>query len=301
MIVDIHAHLGDLRQPGQSDLSPITVASLIGRLDEEGIDRAVVLPWPASPEAVSFPGLFDPLAGVVAQIEAAAARPDRLVPFANADPRWGGNRADADFAWFFDRCAERGCRGLGEVAGNLPFDDPRVVNLFHQAGARGWPVLIESCGPGPGRYGLVDEPGSPRLDRLLGKVPETIVIGHGPGFWAEIGAGLSAEEKSGYPSGPIAEEGSLWRLLSTHRNLYADISAQSGWNALTRDPQAGLRFVRTFADRLLFGTDTCFADAGRRAPQLAWLRALRASGAIDPATFDAIAGGNACRLLSIAE
>src|SRR5262249_58085720 len=139
--------------------------------------------------------------------------------------------------------------------------DRRGVNLFRHCGRWHLPVLFHGTGPGEGLYGLVDDVGASRLARLLEQVPDTIVVGHGPGFWAEIAADPSPEDKSRYPAGPIREEGSLPRMLRTYPNLFADISAGSGHNALTRDPAYGVSFIHEFQDRLLFGTDVCFGDA----------------------------------------
>jgi predicted TIM-barrel fold metal-dependent hydrolase len=298
MVIDMHAHMGDLRSPATMERKPVTIADLLIRLDEEGIDRAVLLPWPACPEAITFPGLFAPEPDVVSQIRAAAARPDRLIPFGNVDPRWGGNSADTDFGWLLEKYVDLGCVGMGEVSANIPFDDPRVVNLFRQCGERELPVTIESTGPGPGHYGFIDEVGSPHLERLLQQVPDTIVIGHGPGFWAEIGADVTSDSKSQYPRGPVAQEGSLARLFRTYSNLFADLSAMSGHNALTRDPDYGTRFLLEFQDRLMFGTDTCFAEPDARLPILDNLRSLMSQGKLDSDAFEKLTHRNARRVLT---
>lgn len=272
MIIDMHAHIGDLRSPSNLESTPVTVENLITRLDEEGIDKAVVLPWPACPEAVKLVGLFSPQAHIVSQVRAACSRPDRLIPFGNADPRWGGNSSHTDFSWMLEKFVEMGCVGMGEVSANIYFDDPRVVNLFHQCGRWNLPVTIESTGPGEGKYEFIDEVGSPHLERLLQKVPGTVIVGHGPGFWAEIASGLTNKEKAGYPTGPIVKEGSLSRLFRTYHNLYADLSARSGFNAITRDKAYGISFLNEFQDRLMFGTDVIFADREGQAPHLEYLQ-----------------------------
>ena len=297
MIIDMHAHIADLRKPSTLDRTPVTVENLIARLDEEGIDKAVVLPWPPCPEAVDFPGLFSSEPDVAGQIRAAARHPDRLILFGNADPRWGWNSSRTDFSWLLARFVEMGCVGMGEVCAGIYFDDPRTVNLFRQCGEWELPVTIDGTGPEEGQYGFFDEVGSPHLERLLQQVPETIVIGHGRGFWSEIGAGLTPEEKSGHPKGPIAEEGSVPRLLRKYPNLYADISAWSGYNALTRDEDYGVRFLNTFQDRLLFGTDVVFGDEEGRMPHLEHLQRLRAEGKIGQEAFDKITFRNALRIL----
>jgi predicted TIM-barrel fold metal-dependent hydrolase len=295
MIIDMHTHVGDFRSPTALERAPVTFEGLIARLDEEGIDKAVLLPlWP-NPEGILFPYLFSPYPDVVSQIREAGRFSDRLILFGNVDPRAGGNSSRTDFSWVLEKFIEMGCVGIGEVTANLPADDPRVVNLFKQCGQWHLPVLIHVTGPGEGFYGLIDEVGSPRLERLLQQAPDTLIIGHGPGFWSEIGDGLTPESKSGYPQGPIANEGSVPRLLRTYPNLYADISAHSGYNALTRDEAFGIRFLNEFQDKLLFGTDVCFGDAQGRMPHLPYFRSLRSRDLLSQEAFAKITAENALR------
>ncbi len=297
MIIDCHTHIADLRRAFALGRLPASLEALLERLDDEEIDRAIVLPlWP-NPEGVHFPYLFSEQPDLVSQIRAALRYPDRLIAFGNLDPRMGGNTPEADFSWVLQRFVDLGCAGIGEVTANLPSDDPRVVNMFRQCGEWDLPVLLHCTGPGPGYYGLIDPVGLPNLERLLMQVPGTRVIAHGPGFWAEIAAGTTDETKSGYPTGPVAEEGAMPALLRRCPNLYVDISATSGHNALTRDPAYGVRFLQEFGGRVLFGTDVCFAGPEDRMPHLGTLRGLLAAGEIDEALFAAITGGNAVRLL----
>ena len=95
----------------------------------------------------------------------------------------------------------------------------------------------------------------------------------------------------------MAEEGSVPHLLRTYPTLYADLSAGSGYNALTRDPAYGIRFLNEFQDRLMFGTDVCFADREGRMPQLEYLRRLQAEGAISQEVFEKVVYRNALRVL----
>lgn len=297
MIIDVHTHIGDLRALGNMGRKPITIHDLIARLDDEGIDHAVLLPWPASPEGLQFPGLFQPQPDMVAQIREAQRYPDRIIPFGNVDPRWGGNTAKTDFSWLFERFLEMGCVGIGEIGANLFYDDPRVVNLFQQCGEWNFPVMIHATGVGEGQYGLIDEPGSPHLLNLLHQAPQTVIIGHGPGFWAQISADVTPADMLGYPKGTISKEGMVQRLLRDFPNMYADISAHSGYNALTRDPDYGVRFLNEFQDKLLFGTDVCFADEEGRTPHLRYLKERLASGDILQEVFDKITHRNALKVL----
>ncbi len=307
MIIDFHTHIGDLRTPAQMHREPVTIDGLIRRLDDEGIDRAVVLPLGVSPESTSGPFWFAEHPDLLSQLEAAARRSDRLILFGSLDPRMGckGNLEAGevdhppatDFGWILDRLIELGCVGIGEVTANIALDDPRVVSLFRQCGDKGLPVLFHETGPGPGVYGLYDEVGSPRLERLLKQVPGAILIGHAPGFWAEISGDITPANRFVYPAGPIRKEGSLLRLLRSHPNLYADLSAMSGFNAISRDRRFGVRFLTEFQDRVLYGTDVCFRDAHGRMPHLQYLRGLLAAREISGEVFDKITGGNAQRLL----
>lgn len=307
MVIDFHAHVGDFRTPDRMDRIPVTWENLMRRLDRERIDKAVVLPLGASPESTQAPFLFAPNPDIVGQLTAASPYRDRVMLFGNLDPRMGclgnldaeqlANPPQTDFTWILERFRELGCVGIGEVTANIPLDDPRVINLCRQCGRCGMPVLFHMTGPGRGVYGLTDEIGAPRLERLLQAAPKTTVIGHSPGFWAEISGELTQRDKFIYPTGAVETEGSLLRLLRSYPNLYADISARSGLNALSRDRDFGIRFLVEFQDRVLFGTDVCFADPEGEIPTLQYLRELLSGGAISRQVFDKITGKNAQKVL----
>jgi hypothetical protein len=91
-------------------------------------------------------------------------------------------------------------------------------------------------------------------------------------FWAEISDNVDEQSRNDYPSGPVEKPGRLPELLAKYPNLYGDISAYSGYNALTRDPEYGYRFMEEFQDQLLFGTDYChLARSSRKLPLLRML------------------------------
>jgi uncharacterized protein len=294
VIIDIHAHIGDFTT--KREHVAVTPDSLIARMNAEEIGLAVVLPFGNAPESVPLRWWFSPYPGIVDQIRITERYPGRLIPFGSADPRMGGNTVRTDFSWILERFVEMGCVGIGEVVPNIPIDDPRVVNLIRQCGRWQLPVLYHGTRPGKGRYGLIDEVGSPRLRRLLDEVPDATVIGHGPGFWAEIG-GPTEDHHTAYPSGPITEEGSLPGLLRTYPHLFADLSARSRLNAISRDEPVGIRFLNEFQDKLLCGTDVCLEGEEWRMPHPSFLHRLLAAGQISPAGFDKIASGNALRIL----
>ena len=66
--------------------------------------------------------------------------------------------------------------------------------------------------------------------------------------------------EAAYPSGPIARGGITDKLLSDYPNLFGDCSANSGNNALSRDPSFTADFLKRHQDKLLFGSDCSCAD-----------------------------------------
>jgi hypothetical protein len=153
----------------------------------------------------------------------------------------------------------------------------------------------------PDGYGLRDDYGLPRLERALKTCPDTVFIGHGPTFWAEISAEVPAGNRSGYPKGPIRTGGAVPRLLRQYANLWADTSAGSGHNALTRDPAFGLAFLDEFQDKLIFGTDSCLrSDLDRPWCTVTLFQDLETSERLSVGALDKIRWRNCARLLRLA-
>ncbi|MCE7988883.1 MAG: amidohydrolase, partial [Caldilinea sp. CFX5] len=138
---------------------------------------------------------------------------------------------------------------------------PRALELFRRAGQLRCPVVLHLDVPF-----LPDAQGKPvyqqhwygggadQLERALQACPDTIFIGHAPGFWRFI-SGDEATECAIYPKGPITPGGRLLTLFDRYPNLWADLSAGSGLGALQRDPTFAYDFLCRYADRLLFGRD----------------------------------------------
>ena len=175
----------------------------------------------------------------------------------NLDPRQLDNSAEADLGRLMRYYTDRGCRGIGEVTANLPFDDPLMENMFKHAQDCGLPMIFHISPQVGVNYGIVDQLGLPLLEGALQKFPELHFLGHSQPFWAEISGDLTEGERNDYPEGKVVEGGATVRLMREYPNLYGDISAGSGLNALTRDPEFGYAFMTEFQDRLYFGTDVC--------------------------------------------
>jgi hypothetical protein len=100
------------------------------------------------------------------------------------------------------------------------------------------------------------------LERALQACPQTVFIGHAPGFWREISGDADRTTKE-YPRGKVTPSGRLYRLFDTYSNLHADLSAGSALIALRRDAHHARRFLCRYHDRLLFGRDYYGVDLHR--------------------------------------
>jgi len=292
VLIDVHAHIGQVRPRPECILD---VDDLLHKMDAWGIDRACVLPLSEHPD----PNYRDSKTKDV--LAACSGHSDRLTPFCLIDPRVGSNSPEMVFRDRIAGYADRGCKGLGEFLPDIPVDDPRCIDLYRLAGEYAMPVLFDLHDV-PGEYGLLDNPGLPCLERALRACPETVFIGHGPTFWAEVSADVASSERCGwpYPSGPVKPGGAVPRLMAAYDNLWADISAGSGYNALTRDATFGIEFLHAFQDKILFGTDSCRRfEAERVCPNREFLRRMRDERLLTDYACANIESGNARRILGV--
>src|SRR5688572_27369958 len=173
-VIDIHGHTiprrGYVRPDGQTAATP---AELVQIMDRLGVDKMVILPL-TSPEALHF------VQSNEEAIEACAQFPDRFIPFCNVDPRIENNSPRHDFTHILTHYRAIGCRGVGEVVANLPWDDPRVQRLFEACEAVGFPLTFHGAWHEFDTYGLVAEPGLGGLERALRRFPALQFLGHSP-------------------------------------------------------------------------------------------------------------------------
>ncbi|MDD3926497.1 MAG: amidohydrolase family protein [bacterium] len=130
--------------------------------------------------------------------------------------------------------------------------------LHTSCGRRGLPVTVhigyvtnnEMKYPRPGYW---FGGGIEALERALQACPETVFLGHA-GFWSHISKG-DQYDKVSRPKGKVVPGGKLIEMLRLYPNLYCDISAGSGYNALSRDPEFTVEFLTEFQDRVLYARD----------------------------------------------
>jgi predicted TIM-barrel fold metal-dependent hydrolase len=290
MFFDIHAHA--YRRPGPPQDGHTVFANpkeVIKRYDGLDIDAGALLPL-IGPETYLPQSNEDIL-------DMAAESGGRFIPFCNIDPRGISNSPDAPLDIWLRHYKKAGCKGIGEVMPNLPFRDHLVHNLFGHCEKIGFPLIFDISHKIGGGYGLYDDPGLPQLEECLQRFPKLKILGHGPPFWAEIGALETPLDRSEYPKYPVREEGVVPKLLRRYPNMLGDLSAGSGFNALSRDPDYAVKFLNEFQDKLLFGTDIC--GAAQDLPLAGFLLGLRARRKISRTVFNKIARENALKLLNL--
>ncbi len=291
MFIDIHVHTRSTPGfPRWGKPAYATPRQLLERYARIKVQKAVILPG-VSPECSYVPQSNEEVLKVCKKY------PDRFIPFCNIDPRALGNSPDAPLHEILAYYRDKGCRGIGEVTANLPFSHPLVQNLFRAAEEVGLPLTFHVAAQIGGIYGLYDDPGFPQFERSLQKFPDLKFLAHSQTFWAEMGTLDTVADRYGYPKYPIREEGVVPKLFRRYENLYGDLSAGSGCNALARDPKYAVKFLNEFQDRLLFGTDICAPDTPT--PLVDFLLDLRKKKKISKKVFEKIARKNAAKLLGL--
>lgn len=254
MIIDAHNHIY---------YHGLNAEGVLEEMDAFGFDVTWLLTWylPPGEHIKSSHATFNPCnvrpdgthAGTTLNDLSRACEkyPNRFVAGYCPCPTEGNAAAQFEAAYHMHNV-----RICGEWSYRTVLDDPRAIELFQTAGSLQAPVVLHIDTPYlNGVYqeawygGEIDT-----LDRALEKCPQTIFVGHAPGFWRHI-SGDEKTDPQPYPSGPVAPHGRLFDLFDRHENLWADLSAGSGLNALKRQEDGGLQFLMTYQDRLLFGRD----------------------------------------------
>jgi len=123
-----------------------------------------------------------------------------------------------------------------------------------------------------------------RFHKILEKYPKVNFIGHAQTWWANIDKNHT-DQSVLYPKTKVTPGGLTDRWLTEYPNLYGDLSAGSGLNALLRDEDHTRGFLERHQDKLLYGSD-CNDTIGRGpgcqgAQTIAAVRRLSGSKAIE--------------------
>lgn len=292
--IDIHAHVTafpEYAPPFKWGGRFCSAEEVIKFYDELNIEKGVLLPL------TSAEGQLTPMTSEA--IKYTADRyPDRFLWFCNVDPRAMLNRADNDFSEILNFYKEMGAKGIGEITAQIPADDPLLDNLYSYAEELDMPVLIHIAPRLGYGYGIIDELGLPRLEKMLKKHPKLKILGHSQPFWSEISADNTNEIRNTFPQGKVIE-GRVSELMREYPNLYCDLSAGSGANAMMRDPEFCYRFFEEFSDRILYGCDICGLTNTHQYEFDAFLKDMMDKKAVSLDTYRKIVRDNAVKLLNL--
>lgn len=251
MLIDAHNH---------PNWHGFNARKILENMDEQGIDQMWLLSWEAPEDeySPSYHSVLPPMGtGIPLEDVLAVGReaPDRFVLGYMPHPK----RPDA-----IDRLKAaveiHGIRLAGELKVRLPFDDPDAVRLYQFCGEQKLAITIHLDYPIDHGHGNYPRPnwwygGSiEAFERAVVACPQTVFIGHAPGFWAHI-SGDDKFAKEVCPDGPILPGGRVPEMMRKYPNLWVDLSAGSALKALSRDADHAGRFLREFQDKVLFGRD----------------------------------------------
>lgn len=252
MIIDVHNH---------PDWHGHDLNKFLENMEKYNIDKTWLLNWEAPrdeydpsytrciPEA--GPGGPIPFSRCISYKERA---PEKFILGYAPDPRRPEaiDQLDAAMSIY-------GVRVCGELKLRMMYDNPDALRMYRFCGEKGLPVLVHidyefNYGTKYPRPNWWYGGGIEAFERAVKSCPETVFIGHAPGFWAHI-SGDDQYLKSSYPSGKVLPDGKVVQMLRQYHNLYCDLSAGSGLNSLKRDPEFAKEFLIEFQDRILYGRD----------------------------------------------
>ena len=288
--IDIHAHTTFWKDSLLSEnLTYATPEQLKKCYEILGVDKGFLLPI-ASPDAHYSLQPSEEIEYVAKQ------NSDVFYWFCNIDPKMGLNSTKSNLSYLIERYKQKGAIGLGEITVNLYVDDPLMENLFYHCEQCDIPVTIHFAEKLYGTYGLVDELHLPRFEKILKKFPKLKFLGHSACFWNEIGNNVTDSNRMAYVTGKV-NDGAIARIMRECPNLYCDLSANSGFNAMTRDPDYTYRFIEEFSDRMMFGTDICRPEDIYGLS--AWLDESYEKGCISEDNYRKICRENAIRIFKL--
>ena len=183
-----------------------------------------------------------------------------------------------------------GAVGIGEQKFPVDCDSPHILKIAEIAREFDVPVLLHF------EYKMYNF-GLERFHKVLEKFPTVRFIGHAQTWWGNIDK--NHQQAVMYPKGPVTPGGITDRLLSDYPNMYGDLSAGSGLNALQRDEAHAREFLKRHQNKLIYGSD-CSDREGKGTPcsgsqQIDQVRRLSP----DPAATQKMLHGNAARVFKI--
>jgi len=241
-IIDIHQH---------TDYAGRTHNNLLTHQRSMGITTTILLPAgrrtisPSTHNGVSN-GLEGVATGNRVCRKLAGKHPKEFLFGSNEVP----DRPDA--VKTIEKYLKRGAVVIGELKFGVECDSPEMQQIYQLAQEYNVPVLMHWQHE---RYNY----GFDRFHTMLEKYPKVNFIGHAQTWWANIDKDHT-DQTILYPKGKLTPGGLTDRLLSDYPNMFGDLSAGSGLNALTRDEAHTTEFLTRHQDKLMYGSDCADAD-----------------------------------------
>lgn len=237
-IIDIHQH---------TNYRERTNAQLLAHQRAMGVTQTILLPAGSAVKRPSTAdGKHNALGGVGAggnETVLAAARQTPKEFFFGANEVTDLPEARAEIAKYL----ELGAIIIGEQKFGVECDSAESQILYQLAADYRVPILLHF------QHGTYNR-GFERFHKMLDKFPKTIFIGHAQTWWANIDKNHT-DQNVLYPKGKVTPGGLTDRYLADYPNMFADMSAGSGLNALTRDEEHARGFLDRHQDKILYGSD----------------------------------------------
>ena len=283
--IDLHLHATLWQIPKMGKMFLSSAKNMIPHLEELGIEKAVLM---------SGGEKKTPIGKNSTSMKICKRYPEHFAWMCNLDP--------VDIDTVYDRLKnykDQGAVGIGELALNRKLDDPFLQAVFAAAEKLDMPVTFHMSPEVGYSYGVVDDPGLPLLEETLKKYPNLKLLGHSQTFWIEMSkdAPTNKEGRNSWGDGPVIPGGRVPELFAKYDNLYGDLSANSAGRAIMRDPEFGLNFLETYADRLFFATDMTNVDMVF--PLGAWLDEQVEKGNLSKEAYAKICRENAKRVFHL--
>jgi predicted TIM-barrel fold metal-dependent hydrolase len=237
-IIDIHQHVGYSGRPD---------AVLLAHQRTMGATTTILLPAGRPVHTASTHE------GIANGLQAQALGNEACRTFARAHARefrFGANDVPdvAGATREIERYLALGGVIIAEQKFGVECDAPEMQRIYALAQEHRVPVLMHW------QYKMYNY-GFERFDKILAKYPRVNFLGHAQTWWANIDKNYRDDEKNLYPKGPVTAGGLTDRYLSDYPNMFGDMSAGSGQNALTRDEAFARDFIARHQDKLVFGSD----------------------------------------------
>lgn len=153
---------------------------------------------------------------------------------------------------------KKGAIGFGEIKFHVEATGPELRRMYALAAELNVPILVHFQEVPHTPTEGVFSTGFKNFEAMLKAYPKTRFIGHADAFWANVSADYANEVA--YPTGKIKRGGVTDKLLGDYANLFGDLSANSGNNALSRDPEFTEGFLQRHREKLIFGSDCACTD-----------------------------------------